>query len=84
MAANYRRQTANLVAPVLGPIPPLAVPLFLEGRCAGDVVAWPGWLAGRGTGALAAGRVHVDLRAATQFGDGGDVAAVRELPLGSP
>ena len=28
---------------------------------AGDVVAWLGWLAGRGTGALAAERVHVDL-----------------------
>jgi hypothetical protein len=28
---------------------------------AGDVVAWLGWLAGRETDALAAGRVHVDL-----------------------
>jgi hypothetical protein len=28
---------------------------------AGDVAAWFGWLAGRDTGALAAGRVHVDL-----------------------
>ncbi|MGH3407482.1 MAG: hypothetical protein ACRDRJ_34030 [Streptosporangiaceae bacterium] len=32
MAANYRRQTADFVLPVFGPIPPLAVPLFLEGR----------------------------------------------------
>jgi integrase/recombinase XerD len=32
---------------------------------AGDVTAWLGWLAERDTGALAAGRVHVDLRAAT-------------------
>jgi hypothetical protein len=28
---------------------------------AADVVAWLGWLAGRETGALAAGRVYVDL-----------------------
>jgi hypothetical protein len=32
-----------------------------------DVVAWLGWLAERGSGALAAGRVHVDLGAATQL-----------------
>ena len=31
---------------------------------AGDVAAWLGWLAGRDTEALAAGRVHVDLWAA--------------------
>ena len=37
---------------------------------AADVVAWCGWSAGRNTGALAAGQVHVDLWAATQF-DGG-------------
>ena len=36
-----------------------------------DVVAWLGWLADRDTGALAAGRVHVDLWAATQLDDGG-------------
>jgi hypothetical protein len=35
---------------------------------AADVVAWlAGWLAGRETGALAAGRVHVHLWAATQL-----------------
>ena len=34
---------------------------------AGDVAAWLGWLAERETGALAAGRVHVDLWAATQL-----------------
>lgn len=28
---------------------------------AADVAAWLGWLAGRDTGALSAGRVHVDL-----------------------
>jgi len=32
---------------------------------AGDVVAWLGWLAARDTDVLAAGRVHVDLWAAT-------------------
>ena len=37
---------------------------------AADVVAWLGWLAGRETGALAAGRLYVDLWAATQV-DGG-------------
>ena len=31
---------------------------------AADVVAWFGWLAGRGTDVLSAGRVHVDLWAA--------------------
>ena len=33
---------------------------------AGDVVAWLGWLTERETDSLAAGRVHVDLWAATQ------------------
>src|SRR5690348_1258209 len=37
---------------------------------AGDVVAWLGWLADRDTEVLAAGRVHVDLWAATQFDAG--------------
>ena len=37
---------------------------------AADVVAWLCWLAERGTGALAAGRVHVDLWAAMQLGAG--------------
>ena len=45
---------------------------------AGDVVAWLGWLAERETGALAAGRVHVDLWAATQLDDG--AAAVQRAP----
>jgi integrase/recombinase XerD len=44
---------------------------------AGDVVAWLGWLAGRETAALAAGRVHVDLWAATQLGDGAAASSVR-------
>ena len=35
-----------------------------------DVVAWLGWLAGRKTDVLAAGRVHVDLWAATQLDEG--------------
>jgi integrase/recombinase XerD len=34
---------------------------------AADVAAWLAWLTERGTGALAAGRVHVDLWAATQL-----------------
>jgi len=37
---------------------------------AADVVAWVGWLAGRDTGALAAGRMHADLWAATQLDAG--------------
>ena len=41
---------------------------------AGDVVAW---LAGRETGVLAAGRVHVDLWAATQLGAGAEESRVR-------
>ena len=44
---------------------------------AGDVAAWLGWLADRDTGALAAGRVHVDLWAATQLDDGAAAASVR-------
>jgi site-specific recombinase XerD len=52
---------------------------------AADAVTWLGWLAERTTGALAAGRVHVDLRAATQL-DGGATAssARRRLPALSP
>jgi integrase/recombinase XerD len=34
---------------------------------AGDVAAWLGWLAERDTDVLVAGRVHVDLWAATQL-----------------
>ncbi len=44
---------------------------------AGDVVVWLGWLAGRETGALAAGRVHVDLWAATQLDAGAAASSVR-------
>ena len=44
---------------------------------AADVVAWLGWLAVRGTGALAAGRVHVDLWAATQLDAGAAASSVR-------
>jgi len=44
---------------------------------AGDVAAWLSWLADRDTGALAAGRVHVDLWAATQLDDGAAAASVR-------
>jgi site-specific recombinase XerD len=44
---------------------------------AGDMVAWLGWLAGRGTGALAAGRVHVDLWAAAQLDAGAAESSVR-------
>jgi integrase/recombinase XerD len=44
---------------------------------AGDVMAWLGWLATRGTGALAAGRVHVDLWAATQLDAGAAESSVR-------
>jgi integrase/recombinase XerD len=42
-----------------------------------DVVAWLGWLARRETGALAAGRVHVDLWAATQLDGGAAESSVR-------
>ena len=44
---------------------------------AADVVAWLGWLAERETGALAAGRVHVDLWAATQLDAGAAASSVR-------
>jgi len=44
---------------------------------AGDVTAWLDWLADRDTGALAAGRVHVDLWAATQLGGGAAASSVR-------
>ena len=44
---------------------------------AGDVAAWLGWLADRDTGALVAGRVHVDLWAATQLDDGAAASSVR-------
>ena len=44
---------------------------------AGDVVAWLGWLTDRDTGALAAGRVHVDLWAATQLDAGAAASSVR-------
>ena len=44
---------------------------------AGDVVAWLGWLTGRDTGVLAAGRVHVDLWAATQLDAGAAASSVR-------
>jgi hypothetical protein len=47
----------------------------------GDVVAWFGWLAGRDTGALAAGRVHVGLWAATQL-DAGAARATPARPAG--
>jgi Phage integrase, N-terminal SAM-like domain len=42
-----------------------------------DVAAWLGWLARRETGALAAGRVHVDLWAATQLDGGAAESSVR-------
>ncbi len=44
---------------------------------AGDLVAWLGWLAARETGALAAGRVHVGLWAATQLDTGAAESSVR-------
>jgi integrase/recombinase XerD len=44
---------------------------------AGDMAAWLGWLAARDTGALAAGRVHVDLWAATWLDDGAAASSVR-------
>ena len=44
---------------------------------AADVVAWLGWLAGRETGTLAAGRVHVDLWAATQLDAAAAASSVR-------
>ncbi len=44
---------------------------------AADVVAWLGWLADRDAGALEAGRVHVDLWAATQLDVGAAASSVR-------
>ena len=44
---------------------------------AADVAAWLGWLAERDASALAAGRVHVDLWAATQLDDGAAASSVR-------
>jgi integrase len=44
---------------------------------AGDVTAWLGWLAERDTGALAAGRVYVDLWAATWLDAGAAASSVR-------
>jgi integrase/recombinase XerD len=44
---------------------------------AGDVAAWLGWLAGRDTDVLAAGRVHVDLWAATWLDAGAAASSVR-------
>ena len=50
---------------------------------AGDVVAWLGWLAERGTDVLAAGQVHVDLWAATQLDAGAAASSVRRPPVGA-
>lgn len=44
---------------------------------AGDLVAWLSWLGERGTDALGAGRVHVDLWAATQLDAGAAESSVR-------
>jgi integrase/recombinase XerD len=44
---------------------------------AADVMAWLGWLADRDTDVLAAGRVHVDLWAATWLDDGAAASSVR-------
>jgi site-specific recombinase XerD len=44
---------------------------------AGDVAAWLCWLADRDTDVLAAGRVHVDLWAATQLDAGAAASSVR-------
>ena len=44
---------------------------------AGDVAAWLGWLAVRDTDVLAAGRVHVDLWAATWLDAGAAASSVR-------
>ena len=50
---------------------------------AGDMAAWLGWFAERETGALAAGRVHVDLWAATQLDAGAAASSVRRPPVGA-
>jgi len=44
---------------------------------AGDLAGWLAWLAERGTDALGAGRVHVDLWAATHLDEGSAAASVR-------
>ena len=44
---------------------------------AGDVRGWLGWLAGRGTDVLGAGRVHVDLWVAGQQDQGAESSTVR-------
>jgi integrase/recombinase XerD len=44
---------------------------------AGDMTAWLGWLAARDTEVLAAGRVHVDLWAATWLDAGAAASSVR-------
>jgi integrase/recombinase XerD len=44
---------------------------------AGDMAAWLGWLAARDTDVLAAGRVHVDLWAATWLDTGAAASSVR-------
>ena len=85
-AELLRRVRAEL--PVIGELgerDQVLVSAWLTGlRCArtrrayaGDVAAWLGWLAERDTGALAAGRVHVDLWAATQLDAGASAASVR-------
>jgi site-specific recombinase XerD len=44
---------------------------------AGDIRGWLGWLAGRGTDVLDAGRVHVDVWAAGQQDRGAEASTVR-------
>ena len=44
---------------------------------AGNAAAWLGWLASRNTDVLAAGRVHVDLWAATWLDSGAAASSVR-------
>ena len=50
---------------------------------AADVAAWLGWLAERETDALAAGRVHVDLWAATPARRGGGGLQRAPPPVGA-
>jgi integrase/recombinase XerD len=50
---------------------------------AGDVAVWLGWLAERDTDVLAAGRVHVDLWAATQLDAGAAASSVRRRLSGA-
>ena len=47
---------------------------------AGDVAAWLSWLAARDTDVLEAGRVHVDLWAATWLDAGAAASSVRRRP----